>query len=89
MEKQNAMGPLLAAITIITIGLGSYFGAALYRNMDYVLGGGHIEGIDSWTIFVGNWLIVVGAFGFMLALLGRSLAKQRKKSHTSDASNLS
>jgi len=89
MEKQNAMGPLIAAIAIITIGLGSYFGAVLYRNMDYVVAGGPIEGIDSWTVFVGNWLIVVGAFGFMLALLGRSLAKQRKKSHISDASNLS
>jgi hypothetical protein len=89
MEKQNAMGPLLAAITIITIGLGSYFGAALYRDMDYVIAGGPIEGIDAWTIFVGNWLIVVGAFGFMLALLGRLLAKKRKKSHISDTPNLS
>jgi hypothetical protein len=89
MENQNAKGPLQAAITIITIGLGSYFGAMLYRNMDYVLGGGHIEGIDSWAIFVGNWLIVVGAFCFMLALLGRLLVKQREKSHISDASNLS
>jgi len=89
MEKQNAMGPLIAAIAIITIGLGSYFGAVLYRNMDYVVAGGPIEGIDSWTVFVGNWLIVVGAFGFVLALLGRLLTKQREKSHISDAHNAS
>ena len=89
MEKQNTIGSLIAAITIITIGLGSYFGAALYRNMDYVLGGGPIQGIDTWTLFVGNWLIVVGAFSFILALLGRLVARQRAKSHISDASNLS
>ena len=75
-EKPREMWSLIVGIAIMTIGVGCYFGVALYYNMDYVLAGGHIEGIDLWTRFVGNWLMVVGAFAVVLALLWRIWKKR-------------
>ena len=74
-EKQKEMWSLIVGIATIAIGLGCYFGVLLYYNMDYVLTGGSIQGIDLWTRFVGNWLMVVGAFAVVLALLWRVVRK--------------
>lgn len=80
MEKQVAkpkeMWSLIVGVAIMTVGIGCYYGVLLYLNMDYVLAGGHIRGIDLWTRFVGNWLMVVGAFAIVLAILWRLVKKQ-------------
>jgi hypothetical protein len=76
VEKPTEMWSLIVGVVTVAIGLGCYFGVALYYNMDYVLAGGHIRGIDLWIRFVGNWLMVVGAFAVVLALLWRIVKKQ-------------
>jgi len=75
-KKQKDMWSLIVGIAIMTVGIGAVFGVILDSNMRYILDGGHIRGISSWTSFVGNWLIVVGAFAVLLALLWRLLKKQ-------------
>lgn len=75
-RKQKEMWSLIVGVATIAVGLGCYFGVALYYNMDYVLAGGRIRGIDLWIRFVGNWLMVVGAFAVVLALLWRLLKKR-------------
>ena len=76
VEKPKEMWSLIVGIAAMTIGIGVVFGVVLYSNMDYILSGGHIEGIDSWTSFIGNWLVVVGAFSVVLALLWRIWRKR-------------
>jgi hypothetical protein len=74
-EKPKEMWSLIVGIVTIAVGIGCYFGVVLYYNMDYVIAGGSIHGIDLWTRFVGNWLMVVGAFAVVVALLWRALRK--------------
>lgn len=75
-EKQKDMWSLIVGIAIMTVGIGTMFGVILDSNMRYILDGGHIRGIASWTSFVGNWLVVVGAFSVVLALFWRLLRKR-------------
>ena len=76
VEKPKEMWSLIVGVATMTVGIGAVFGVILDSNMRYILDGGHIRGIDSWTSFVGNWLVVVGAFAVVLALLWRLVKKQ-------------
>jgi hypothetical protein len=76
VEKPKEMWSLIVGIAIMTVGIGVVFGVVLYSNMDYILSGGHIERMEDWTSFVGTWIVVLGAFSVLLALLWRIWRKR-------------
>jgi hypothetical protein len=75
-EKPGQMWSLIVGIAILTVGIGVVFGVVLYSNMGYILSGRHIERMEDWTSFVGTWLVVLGAFSVVLALLWRIWKKR-------------
>ena len=74
-EKPGKMWSLILGFAIMTVGIGVTFGVVLYSNMDYILSGHRIERIQDWTSFVGTWIVVLGAFSVLLALLWRMWRK--------------
>ena len=75
-EKPKEMWSLIVGIAIMTVGIGVVFGVVLYSNMDYILSGGHIQRLEDWTSFVGTWIVVLGAFSVVLALIWRLWRKR-------------
>lgn len=75
-EKPKEMWSLIVGVAIMTVGIGVVFGVILNSNMRYILDGGRIHGIESWTSFVGTWIVVLGAFSVLLALLWRMWRKR-------------
>ena len=76
VEKPKEMWSLIVGIATMTVGIGVVFGVVLYSNMGFILSGGHIKRMEDWTSFVGTWIVVLGAFSVVMALLWRIWRKR-------------
>ena len=75
-KNQEVKWPLPLGIAIMTTGIGTVFGVAVYVNTKWILDGNPFEGADTWASLIGEWLVVVGAFTVLLALLFKLLRKR-------------
>ena len=75
-EKPREIWSLIVGIATMTVGIGVVFGVVLYSNMGFILSGGHIKRMEDWTSFVGTWIVVLGAFSVVMALLWRIWRKR-------------
>ena len=76
MEGNRAIQAILIGIAMSVVGLGMIYGLQLYSW--FKAGCPAIQGSYMWTFFIGDWLVVLGAFLLVIALLGLSVRRIRQ-----------
>jgi membrane protein implicated in regulation of membrane protease activity len=76
MEGSRAIQAILIGIAISIVGLGMVYGLQLYSWFE--AGCPEIRGCYMWVHFIGDWLIALGAFLLVMALLGLLVRRLRR-----------
>ena len=76
MEGSRAVQAILIGIAISIVGLGMIYGLGLHSWFE--AGCPEIRGSYMWVLFIGEWLVAVGAFLLVMALLGLLVRRLRR-----------